>query len=155
MSDSNPPAEPSRAQDPRLDNLTAAVESLRVEIAVLRRGLGREIRARRIVVVDDDGFERVVIAAEPGFGYVTVHARAQPERSTTAELFANDRTNGSGPHVGVALSDAGDVTATLEVVHGEPARLWLGDEPPETGGGDTGAAALSRERQAEGGEEGS
>jgi hypothetical protein len=109
----------------RLDEIEAALGSMRDELAALRRALGEELRTRRLVVVEDDGFERVVISARGAFGYVAVCGRNGPRDRSRVELFANDPIDGDGTHVGVALSTRGDVVASLEVLDRHRARLWV------------------------------
>ena len=71
-----------------------------------------------------DGFARIVLTANDTSGQVTVHARS-PEVVTCAELFANDQSLAAAPHVGVALTEEGNVVGVLELVGGEPADLWM------------------------------
>ncbi len=117
----------------RLDQVVAAVGSLRQELAELRASLAREVRTRRVVVIEEDGFVRVVLEARARYGRVGVLARRAGLESghgsvaepTCVELVANDASDGDGPHVAVALTDRGDVVATFEVHQGGPPVLWI------------------------------
>jgi hypothetical protein len=117
----------------RLDQLVGRVfgqlDELRAELSRLRASLEIEIRTRRIVVREDDGFERVVIGAHGRWGGVAVHGRAHRPGSTSAELFANDPVDGDGANVGLSLADAGNVVATFEVLQGRRPALWIAPEP--------------------------
>lgn len=115
----------------RLDRIDRELQGLGRQLEALRDALGRELRTRRIVVEEEDGFERVVISARGAFGFVAVQARASVRSddrgATSAELFANDAVDADGPHVGVSLSDRGDVVATVDRLEGHRARVWLAD----------------------------
>jgi hypothetical protein len=76
------------------------------------------------VVVEDDGFERIVLGAHDRFGHITVLSRTSPGASTLAELFADDAVEAEGAHVGMALTDRGDVVASLDVTHDQAPRWW-------------------------------
>lgn len=116
-----------------LGQLVERIDSMGRELVELRRALGEEVRTRRVVVVEDDGFERIVLGAAARFGHVTVQARSAGGEPACVELFANDRINGGGAHVGVALSDAGDVAAVLELIVGRLPELWIGPATPRAG----------------------
>jgi hypothetical protein len=121
----------------RLDQIVEAVGSLRHELTELRASLAREVRTRRVVVIEEDGSDRVVLEARGRYGRVGVlgfgtgRATALPvngTRPTCVELVANDATDGEGPHLAVALTDSGDVVATLEVHEGRRPVLWIGPD---------------------------
>ncbi len=90
-----------------------AVERL---LGELIEHLGHEVRTRRVVVVEDDGFERVILASGGRHGEVTVAARNPGVGTTAAELYAHDAVEGDGPHAGVALIEDGDVSVLREVM---------------------------------------
>jgi hypothetical protein len=121
---------PSRSEG-HLDELGRQVAILRDELDALRVELAHELRTQRVTVVDDDGFERITLRSHGHHGQVGVHGRGDPGRSTTVELFANDPTDGDGAHVGLALSDGGDVLAVFDVLHGSEARVRI--EPVDQG----------------------
>jgi hypothetical protein len=112
-----------------LRELAARVRWLEDEGADLRAELRREVRARRIVVVDERGQERIVLGAHDRFGHVTVFAASVPPESTCVELFAVDAVEGDGAELGVALIDRGDTVATFNLFEGRRARLWIDDDP--------------------------
>lgn len=68
--------------------LAGEIDRLRTELAALRIELTSEVRTRRVVIVEGDGFERVVLGARGEFGHVTVNGRSAERGSTCAELFA-------------------------------------------------------------------
>lgn len=61
--------------DDELGRVRLELELLRDEVAMLRRQLAGEIRTRRLVVVDERGFSRVVIDTLPHSGTITVRGR--------------------------------------------------------------------------------
>jgi hypothetical protein len=103
----------------------ATVEALRGEIRELRASLANEIRTRSLVIEDGDGFERFVVASKHRFGDATLYGRSEHDDVTCVDLFANDPVDGSGPHVGVALTDNGVVVAGFEISSGEAPRIWF------------------------------
>lgn len=111
----------------RLDELTAQVHDLRRELSGLIDDLAREVRTRRLTIVEDDGFERLVAAGRGHFGHLTLRGRAPVGRSTLVELFANDPADGDDTNVGAALCDHGDVVASIDVTRGSPPALWWSD----------------------------
>jgi hypothetical protein len=113
----------------QLDEIDVALRSLSDELQALRDALGRELRTRRIVVVEDDGFERVLVTTRGTFGFVAVRGRDGEGGATCVELFASDPIDGDGANVGVSLSDRGDVVAALDVLERHRARLWVAALP--------------------------
>jgi hypothetical protein len=105
------------------------LDQLRQEVAALRAAISTEIRTRRVTVVEPDGFERIVLEAQGRFGSIAVRTRSKAA-PTEAGLFGNDPIDGDGSHVGIALTDQGDVVAAFEVLQGREAVLWT--EPPES-----------------------
>jgi hypothetical protein len=90
-----------------------------------------EVRCRRLVVVDDDGFERVVIDSGRGAGQVGVFAGA-PGQGAAALLFGVDTQDGEGATVGFALVERGEARVMLDLVDGHEPALWIvgaDDEP--------------------------
>jgi hypothetical protein len=129
MPDPASPTEPDPAT--ALRDLVDRLGTLEEEVAELRESLAREVRSRRIVVVEEDGFERIVLGARDRFGHVSVQSRTAVGTSTTAELFANDGLDGDAAEVGVALTDRGEVVSTLDVTSGRPPRLWVSPDSTE------------------------
>jgi hypothetical protein len=111
--------------------LVERVGALATELAELRTSMAREIRSRRVVVVEADGFERIVLGAREQYGHVAVLSRAPTGASTSAELFAHDPVDADGANVGVALTDRGEVVATLDVTHDHAPRWWTDADPGE------------------------
>lgn len=125
MPGSEPPPEPRDGEGARLDDLMAAVETVRAELRELRDSLADEVRTRKVILAESDGFERLVAAARDGFAHVTLHGRTVDGQATCVELFANDPINGTGTHIGVALTTSGEVVAAFETIQGDRPRIWL------------------------------
>lgn len=123
----------------RLDALDTAIGDVAARLARLRRTLAGEVRTRRLVVAEADGFERVVADATGGVGAVTVRTRTHGPGTVGVEVFAADPVGDDPAHVGVALLDGGDVVAAVDLASGRPAMVWLAgeDEPlsPRPGAG--------------------
>ncbi len=81
-----------------------------------------------MVVIEDDGFERIVLSADASHGEVVVAARPSEDRSTKAVLFALDSEDAEGPFVGMELVDRGNSVAGLSLLEGHRPRLW--DDTP-------------------------
>lgn len=96
-----------------------AVEQL---LCRLIEGSATEVRTRGLVVREDDGFERIVLAAHDDHGLVTVTARGAGD-SCAAELYAHDQGDGDDATAGVAVVLRGDVLADLGVDGAGRARL--------------------------------
>lgn len=124
----DPPDPADAALVARLDALDTAIGEVAARLARLRRTLAGEIRTRRLVVAEPDGFERVVAAATGGLGAVTVRTRTAGPGTVGVEVFAADPVGGDPAHVGVALLDDGDVVAAIDVQAGRPAMVWLADD---------------------------
>lgn len=129
MSDQAPGADhaPDSAHDhlsARLADLEASVADVRARLRRLHRQLGDEVRTRRLVIEEADGFERVVLEGNASFGAVTVRARTTAPGTVAVDLFAADGRDGEPAHIGVALVDGGDVVAAVDVLSGRPAVVW-------------------------------
>jgi hypothetical protein len=111
--------------------LAGEIDDLRLQLAGIRRSLSTEVRTRRVVVEEADGFERVVLEGRSIFGGVEVRSRARLGESTAAGLFALDPGDGDPAQVGLCLSDRGNIVASLDVYSRHRPRLWMG-EPPQT-----------------------
>lgn len=112
----------------RLDALDAAISDVAARLARLRGTLAGEIRTRRLVVAEPDGFERVVAEATGGLGAVLVRTRTTGPGTVGVEVFAADPVGGDPAHVGVALLDGGDVVAAIDLQAGCRPMIWLGDD---------------------------
>lgn len=117
--------------DARLATLEAAVAEIRSRLARLRHHLGEEVRTRRLVVTEADGFERVVLEGNRSYGAVTVRARSAGPGTVAVDIFAADALDGDPAHIGVALIDAGDVVAAVDAFAGRPAVVWTQIERAE------------------------
>lgn len=124
-----------------------AFERLQREVTDLRLRIAGEVRTRRLVVVDDAGIARARIAAEPaghcrlvlldedGFerislkaldqvGAMEVAARARSGETSRVELVAHDPADGDGCVVGLYLFDRGNEVAGFHVFEGRQADVW-------------------------------
>lgn len=110
--------------DARLTALEATVVEVRARLRRLHGQLDHEVRTRRVVIVEHDGFERAVLEAERSFGALTVRARSASPGTVAVELFAADARDGEPAHLGIALLDAGDVVAAVDVLAGREAMVW-------------------------------
>jgi hypothetical protein len=125
MSEANQPPSDRTLTPVALGELRDELRLLREELAGLRSDVAAEVRTRRLVVVDSQGFERLVAEGGDDHGFLAVRGRAGERRCTAVELYVNDPVDGDGTHAGVALGEDGDIVAALEVTgHGEPT-LWL------------------------------
>ena len=106
----------------RVEELASAVGELRAELDAHRVALRGGLVTGRLAIVGSDGFERVVVVAEGDHGSVAVNGRSVGTDSAV-ELFAND-VDGRA-HVGVALTESGDVVSVWELLEGSTARLWV------------------------------
>ena len=66
---------PTRPEVDEVRALRGEVALLRQELAELRRSLAQEVRTRRLVVVEEDGFERIDASADGHGGSIIVRAR--------------------------------------------------------------------------------
>lgn len=114
----------------RLEHIERSLADLRAQLERVRAQLGAEVRTGRLVIIEGDGFERMVLDAAGHFGGVTVRARSRSNGTVAVEVFAADAHEGDRAHVGLALVDDGDVVAAVDVQSGRPAMVW-------TPGGDT------------------
>jgi hypothetical protein len=127
-----PPASEDVEYARMLRELEGRVRALEGEVASFRAAVASEVRTSRVLVVDDDGFERIVLGVADQFGHITVYGRSVGDGSACAELFANDPSGGDGAEVGFTLTDGGDVVAALNVFEQRPPRLWIdGDRSTE------------------------
>ena len=96
-----------------LNERVDAVERLLLELI---EHTAQEVRTRRVAVVEDDGFERVVLQAHGSHGEITVAARGDRRGATAAELYAHDPSEGDGATAGVTLICDGDLQWTRDLL---------------------------------------
>jgi hypothetical protein len=130
----DPPPSPDGDVRETLRELVARVAELEVAGERLRESLAKELRTGRVVVVADDGHERIVLTASDGYGQVTAFAVSPQRDRTCVELFVTDPMNGDGAEVGVELVDSGTTVASLSMFEGRRARLWIDDDPSRLSG---------------------
>lgn len=110
----------------RVLELRNEVRDLREQLTDLQVQLTTEVRTRRLVVEEGDGFARVVIDARDFFGGVEVRARSHPEQPTSSGLFALDPIDAEPAQVGAFLSDGGNIEGSFDLYSGRRPRVWLG-----------------------------
>lgn len=127
------PDDPREVLADRVRALEGEVRRLRDAFDTHRASQADEVRTRRLLVVDRDGFERVVAEGGEAQAVLSVRARTHAPGSTKVELFADDPGDGDAANVGLALGRAGDIVAALEV--GGPGRpgLWILDDETSAG----------------------
>lgn len=112
-----------------------------------RRWADVEVRARRLVIVDEagidrvsieaaasaggeislfdgDGFRRIRIAASAERGAVTIAAQAPDGEPTRVEVFGLDRDGTDGAYVGVEVIDRGTSVAGIALQEGRAPQVW-------------------------------
>lgn len=132
----NPPPDDSDGTAERLDRLEVALDDVRARLERIRAQLGSEVRTERLVILEGDGFERMVLDAAGHFGGMTVRARGRSAGTVAVEVFAADAHDGDRAHVGLALLDDGEVVAAVDVQSGRPAAIWApapDDQRPRPG----------------------
>jgi hypothetical protein len=112
----------------RVDALTEALEASGPDAAA------QHLRCSRLAVVGPDGTERISLEPSASSATIRVLAASGEGRSTAAELFAVDATEGDPATVGVALTREGDVVALVELGADGRARWWHADADTGTPG---------------------
>jgi len=95
----------------RTRELVERIEQLEAQLDRLTTGATpeAELRARRLVIVDDDGAERVVIETVAGTGSVLVRVPGRSGATTGVELFATPADGADAASVGLCVVREGDV----------------------------------------------
>lgn len=124
-----PSPTPENGGTPRLDDLVSSVDALRTDLDDLRRALAAEIRTRRVVVTDGDGFARVVVSADSNSAHASVCCRTHDGESTRVELFATDPIDATAAHVGLALVQRGNIIGAVDAAGERRAWLWIDEQP--------------------------
>ena len=97
----------------RRRDLVRELASLRRELGELRAGLAKQVTTRRLVVVDGDGVQRVVIRSDQTTGSVLVRVDAAAGETSGVELYAVEPVDDSErAEFGVALYRAGEVAGS-------------------------------------------
>jgi len=67
-----------------------------------------------VVLLDEDGFERVTIAARPDMGLIMVGSRTDDDDPTRVDLFALDaEDDADAPYIGLELIGEGDSRSAI------------------------------------------
>jgi hypothetical protein len=124
-----------------------AFERLQREVTDLRLQIGDEVRTGRLVVVDEagiararitaksggdcrlvlldeDGFERISLRGLDEVGAIEVAARSRSGEPTRAEVVAHDPSGEDGCMVGLYLFDRGNAVAGFHVFEERQADVW-------------------------------
>ncbi len=107
----------SQATVPSLHERLAACETA---LSELRSGA---LSVRRLSICDDRGIERAAI--EITDRSTVFRLRTTEPGPNCVEMFAHDSDDGEGPHVGVAVTRAGEVIGEFGFVGDAVPRLWL------------------------------
>lgn len=147
MSDDMGPSSVDESCDEDMSLEPAAIARLRDELTRLRHQVEHEVRTRRIVIVDEEGgdrirlaaradggcsitlldaggFERSVLSGGPDGGSLRLVARPLGEGPARIDVFAVDPEDDAGAYVGVELVDDGSSVAGLTVLESRPPRSW-------------------------------
>lgn len=106
----------------QIAELERTVKELRADLEHLRRSLAEEVRTRRVVVVEPDGFERVILG-EWNVSSAGVHIVARPQGRTVdggsmthLSLWASENDGFDGQEsVGITLWGAGNSYLDLDL----------------------------------------
>lgn len=98
--------------EPDVRALRGEVALLRQELAELRKSLAQEVRTRRLVVVEKDGFERIEARADGDSGSIVVQARDNSWASIgAADLGSENKCEAAA----VRLVDSGNTGGEFAV----------------------------------------
>ena len=121
--------ESDAAEAPDRDDIVERLEAVERLLGKMIERTATELRTRRLVVIEDDGFERVVIDALGSHGEVTVTARGGSSGSTAVDLFAHDASEGDGASAGLALVERGSVVGSFAAMAGTAPLLSVETQP--------------------------
>jgi hypothetical protein len=119
---------PDDRPDQSLAALSGAIDQLRRELHELAASIALGVHTRELVVTGADGIPRIVISATDSRGSVEIFGRSGPGDLSSVELFGSDAIGGAGVHVGVALTERGDVVAICEALSGDDPLVWIGGD---------------------------
>jgi hypothetical protein len=77
-----------------------------------------------LVLVDAEGFERIVLDADGTQGALRIAGRANGPGPNRVDVFAIDPEDDGGVYVGTELVDAGTSAAGFTVMEGQRPRTW-------------------------------
>ncbi len=97
----------SSDQMARLEDRLATLE---LELGLLRASVDERLRTRRLVVVDDQGVERIVLDARHRTGSILVRVAGPGGGTTGIEIYACDSETGP-PELGWCVVKDGDVVS--------------------------------------------
>ena len=94
----------------QLERLEDRLAALEFEIALLRASVEERLRTRQLVVVDEDGAERIVLDARHGTGSVLVRLAGAGGATNGVEIYASEPELGPS-EIGVCVIRDGDVVS--------------------------------------------
>ena len=118
---------PERSDDPGqvVDSIRSRSLVIVDEAGVARARLGvMSDGACRLVLLDEDGFERIGLTAGHDAGTIDLAPRTRFDHGTRVRLYAHDPADGAEYAVGIHLVVRGDTVAGFEVVEGQPPHVW-------------------------------
>lgn len=78
----------------------------------------------RLVLLDEDGFERISLMGLDHVGAIEVAARSRSGKPSRAEVVAHDPADADGCVVGLYLFDRGNEVAGFHVFEERQADVW-------------------------------
>jgi hypothetical protein len=119
--------------DSELDRLNAQVAALRAELAALREQLATEVRTRRLVVIDENGFEMItagrnlelgqLILRSPHYAYTWIALDVDydaPDHLVGIQVM----NTGTGVSMAAARCDDGSIHSDLSCGYETVAENW-------------------------------
>lgn len=116
------------ASAPSMEELVARVKRLESSLARLRGDIAVEVRSRRVVVVDEEEHERVVLEVDNRFNTNAATVRLSPigdvaADDTSIQLYASD-PDGLGGDMGLVFWRGGNSVGALDS-SADPGPLYL------------------------------
>lgn len=100
------------------------VDGLRAELQALQLAMADQLRTGKIVVVDEDGVERIDISATSEVAEIVVRSRRAGPGTTAVIISAHDGHDLDPGHLSIGLAEDGDVVAGISLVAGQTPEWW-------------------------------
>jgi hypothetical protein len=94
-----------------LDELRAELQAVATRLDGFEQQCSREVRTERVVVVDADGIERVVLSGQLQTGSVLVRVPGAEDLISGTEVYASHDVDGGEPLTGVVIWQDGNQVA--------------------------------------------